>query len=138
MTDEELLAEIEQQRSLMVAVATGGPRIQQVNLEYTERRDRLAGELARRGIPDANPYSDLWGWYGRWSAGDMARWQSRRAHLFEMYQPLIERVKASGTGVRAFEEPTGWPRVDRGVDEIRRRMETGRDRGAVPGSRTPL
>ena len=31
MTDERLLAEIEAQRALMVAVATGGPRIEEVN-----------------------------------------------------------------------------------------------------------
>ena len=39
MTDDELIAEIEAQRSLMVAVATGGPRIQKVNQQYIERRD---------------------------------------------------------------------------------------------------
>ena len=125
MTDEELLAEIEAQRSLMNAVATGGPRIQQVNGQYVERRDRIATELRRRGIADPNPHGDLWAWYGRWSAGDMPSWQSRRGHLSEMYQPLIDRIRAgpSSSGAQIFEEPTGWPRVDRGIYEIRRRLE---------------
>ncbi len=48
MTDEEFINELEVQRGLMVSVATGGPRIQEVNQEYIERRERIAGELRRK------------------------------------------------------------------------------------------
>lgn len=125
MTDDELVAEIEAQRGLMIAVATGGPRIQQMNGQYTERRDRIATELRRRGIVDPNPHADLWAWYGRWSAGDLPTYQSRRDHLCELYQPSVDRIRMgpSGTSAQVFEEPTGWPRVDRGIYEIRRRLE---------------
>jgi hypothetical protein len=125
MTDDELIAEIEAQRGLMIAVATGGPRIETVNEQYAIRRDRIATELRRRGLLDPNPHGDLWAWYGRWSAGDMPNWQPRRTHLSEMYQPLIDQIRAgpSATGAQIFAEPTGWPRVDRGVYEIRRRLE---------------
>lgn len=47
MPEDELIVEIEAQRSLMVAVATGGPRIQAVNQQYIERRERIAVELRR-------------------------------------------------------------------------------------------
>ena len=109
----------------MSAVATGGPRIQDRNREYVERRARLAEELRRRGLQDPNPHGDLWIWYGRWSKGDMATYQSRRAYLSDMYMPLVEQIRAgsAGTGARVFEEPTGWPRVDRCVEEIRRRLD---------------
>lgn len=125
MTDDELLAEIESQRSLMVAVATGGPRIQEVNEEYVQRREQIAQELRRRGLRDPNPHGDLWAWYGRWSAGDLGSWGSRRSHLAEMYQSLIDQVSAASRphGDRLFEAPTGWSRVDRGVYEVRRRLE---------------
>ena len=125
MTDDDLITEIQAQRSLMVAVATGGPRIQEVNQQYTDRRERIAAELRRRGLEDPNPHSDLWAWYGRWSSGDMPSWASRRAHLSEMYQPLIDQIRSgpSATGAELFEEPTGWPRVDRGIYELRRRLE---------------
>lgn len=125
MTDDEIIAEIEAQRSLMIAVATGGPRIQEVNGQYMARRDRIATELQRRGLDDPNPHGDLWAWYGRWSTGDMPSWQSRRAHLSDMYQPLIDQIRAgpAATGAQIFAEPTGWPRVDRGIYEIRRRLE---------------
>jgi hypothetical protein len=125
MTDDDLITEVEAQRSLMVAVATGGPRIQEVNQEYIDRREGIAAELRRRGLDDPNPHNDLWAWYGRWRAGDMPSWASRRAHLSEMYQPLIDQIRSgpSALGAELFEEPTGWPRVDRGIYELRRRLE---------------
>src|ERR1051325_3627942 len=123
MTDAELISEIEAQRGLMIAVATGGPRIQEVNEQYAERRRRIAEELHRRGLVDPNPHADLWAWYGRWSAGDLPNWQSRRMHAGALYQALIDQIRATGTAVQVFEEPTGWERVDRGVYEIRRRLE---------------
>ena len=55
MTDDELIKEVVQQRGLMVAVATGGPRIQAVDQQYIERRERLGGLLKfnRRRPPRA-------------------------------------------------------------------------------------
>lgn len=124
MTDAELIAEIEAQRALMIAVATGGPRIQEVNGQYVQRRAEIADELQRRGFEDPNPHGDLWAWYGRWSGGDMPSWANRRVYVSGLYQALIDQVRAGGaTAPRVFQEPTGWERVDRGVYEIRRRLE---------------
>jgi len=125
MSDDELLSEIEAQRSLMVAVATGGPRIPEVNDQYKARRDCIASELRCRGIDDPNPHGDLWAWYGRWSAGDMPTWASRRSHLSEMYQGLLDQVRSGSSriGSQILDEPTGWPRVDRTIYELRRRLE---------------
>jgi hypothetical protein len=125
MTDKELITTIETQRSLMVAVATNGPRIQGVNDEYINRANLIKDELWNRRMEDPNPYVDLWAWYGRWSAGDMPHYGQRRAYLSEMYQPLIDKLirKPSSETAKIFEEPIGWSRVDRGIYEIRRRLE---------------
>jgi hypothetical protein len=128
MTDNELLREIEVQRNLMVAVATGGPKIQEVNHQYAERRDRIRQELRIRNLKDPNPYGDLWAWYGRWcntggGGGGPQLWGPQLAHLSEMYQPLIDQIRENVTGAVLFEEPTGWARVDRGVYEIRQSLE---------------
>lgn len=125
MTDNELIKEVESQRGLMVAVATGGPRIDEMNQPYIDRRDRIGAELRSKGISDPNPHGDLWAWYGRWSAGDLPSYASRRSHLSEMYQPLIDQIRAGESSARStlFEEPTGWARVDRGIYEIRRQLE---------------
>ncbi|MCK5118941.1 MAG: hypothetical protein KAQ78_05130, partial [Candidatus Latescibacteria bacterium] len=125
MIDDDLIAEIEAQKALMIAVATGGPRIGEVNQQYVERRERIRETLRRSNLDDPNPHSDLWSWYGCWSAGDLPGWASRRVHIAKMYQPLVDQIRSelSTTGSQLFEEPTGWPRVDRGLDEIRRRLE---------------
>jgi hypothetical protein len=49
MTDAELVQDIAAQRALMIAVATGGPRIKEANSEYTQRRATIATQLAARG-----------------------------------------------------------------------------------------
>jgi len=125
VSDDELLREIEAQRNLMIAVATGGPRINTVNDKYQRRRNWIQTALKERGLRDPNPYSDLWAWYGKWSSGDLPTYKSRRQYISELYEHLVERIR-QGTvsrGAEIFEEPTGWARVDRGLGEIRRRLE---------------
>jgi hypothetical protein len=93
MTSQELIREIEAQRLLMIAVATGGPRILDVANEYTERREKIGFALAERGIEDPNPYSDLWRWYAKWSDGSLPSYSSRRQFITNLFDPLIERVR---------------------------------------------
>lgn len=125
VTDDELLEEIETQRNLMIAVATGGPRIDTVNDEYQRRRDWIQSALKERGLRDPNPYSDLWAWYGKWSSGDLPTYQSRRRYISGLCEHLIDHIRqgSASRGAGIFEEPTGWARVDRGLGEIRKRLE---------------
>jgi hypothetical protein len=116
----ELERLVEAQKGLMIAVATGGPRIEQKNAEYSERRLTLAQALQRSGHRDPNPFSDLWQWYGRWSSGDLPSYQSRRDFVASIYQPLLESL-AGLVARRPSEpesEPTGWTKVDRTVQKI--------------------
>ncbi len=126
MTDEELIIEIEAQRALMVAVATGGPRIQEVDPEYRRRRIKIQKALSERGLEDPDPHTDLWRWYGTWSSGTYPSYSSRRLYMLEMYDPLIDRIRRAcdKVGSEIFEEPTGWARVDRGMDKVRESLET--------------
>lgn len=122
---DEVVKDIEAQRNLMIAVSTGGPKINTVNNEYKQRRERIQSELNNLEISDPNPYSDLWEWYGKWSSGDMPSYQSRRTYITDLYRPLIHRLKtgSKSKGVEVFSEPTGWAKVDRGITEVRRRLE---------------
>ena len=122
-SSEGLASELKAQKNLMVAVATGGPRIDDVNVEYIGRRNRIRDGLARLGIPDANPYSDLWAWYGKWSSGDLPSYQSRRQYLSQLLDPLIEAAERGvELGESIFEEPTGWAKVDRQLDGAREQL----------------
>ena len=125
MSKQELIGLIEEQKALMIAVATGGPRIQNKETEYRDRRTAIKQELRARQLDDPNPHSDLWAWYGRWSNGDLPSYQSRRRYMNDMYKPLLDKLESrvDDNPSQPVLEETGWPKVDRGVDGIRSALE---------------
>jgi hypothetical protein len=121
MSSEDLQRQIEAQRALMIAVSTGGPRIQTVDEEYRVRGEKIRAGLAEREIEDPNPFEDLWSWHGKWS-GALPTWASRRQFISQLYAPLLAQLSAEEAGrdlVREI-EPTGWTKVDRGLHQARR------------------
>jgi hypothetical protein len=60
MTDADLLKVLDELRNTMVAVATGGPRIPEVNDQFRQTYALVAAALARRGIENPLLYGDLW------------------------------------------------------------------------------
>lgn len=126
MNDQELTNEIEAQRGLMILVATGRSNIEEVNSEYREHRQRILSGLEERGLEDPNPYTDLWRWHAKWTDGTLPTYQSRRAYIASLYDSLIDCIRQSQIpiGSELFIEPTGWERVDRGVDRIKREIDT--------------
>ena len=112
MTSAELIALLDRLRAIMISVATGGPRIGEVNDEFRRLHQDASDALAERGIENTLPFDDLWTWHGRWSAGDLPSYQSRRVFLNQIFSPLITRVRQDSG--REF-EATGWGRVDRTI-----------------------
>lgn len=126
--NESLIQDIESQKALMIAVATGGPRIKDVNRDYVERRGKIKEALQRINISDPNSYSDLWSWYGKWSDGSLPTYQSRRTYITSLYQPLLDALRSVTKSMPIILiEPTGWARVDRNVEKIVHLMETAKD-----------
>ena len=119
MTNPELLDAIDFLCNTMIAVATGGPLINDVNEQFQSTYTLVAEELSRRGIKNPLPYKNLWDWYGRWSSGDIPTYKSRRVFVSELFNPLIARIN---TGQVEEFESTGWARVDRTVGELRERF----------------
>lgn len=119
MTNDELIAGLEQIKHLLISVATGGPRINDVEQRYQQNFAAVAAELARRRIENPITFGSLWDWYGRWSSGDLPSYQSRREFVGAMVNPIINLVR---TGHQELREPTGWQRVDRCVGELRDRL----------------
>jgi len=115
----ELIKEIELQKGLMISVATGGPRIQQVNEEYKDHRLSIMSTLQDMGIEDPNPFGDLWNWYGKWSDGSLPTYQSRRSYIASLFRPLLDNLVllAQRKSIEQV-EPTGWTRVDRNIEKI--------------------
>jgi len=124
---KQLANEIEIQKDLMIAVATGGPRINDVNKEYEERQLRIKEQLQVIGLEDPNPFPELWTWYGKWSDGSLPSYQSRRRYIMDLYQSLLEALRRSRAAAVQIAEPTGWARVDRNVEKIAMAMEQARN-----------
>ena len=123
---EDLLRQLDRLRNIMNAVATGGPRINEVNAEYKGHYSQVTEQLEERGIQNPVPYRDLWDWYGKWSSGDLPTYQSRREYISGLFGPLDVRLREgpSPRGMEVFPEPTGWPRIDRTLGDARTRLES--------------
>lgn len=124
---KQLAEAVETQKNLMTAVATGGPRIKDVNREYEERRLQIRERLQVIGVEDPNPFPDLWTWYGKWSDGSLPSYQSRRRYIIDLYQPLLDALRLTKTAIVQIAQPTGWARVDRNVEKIATAMETAKN-----------
>lgn len=121
---KDLLQNIDQQKAVLIGVATGGSRIQEVNEEYKERRISVMSKLQVLGLEDPNPFSDLWSWHKKWSDGDLPTYKSRRGYIADLYQQLIDNltVLLQQAEPQQILEPTGWARVDRNIDKIVRAL----------------
>lgn len=124
MTDDALVALIARIKATLISVATGGPRIQEVNGEFQNDAAMLSAELVKRALQNPLSFDDLWVWHGIWSSGDMPTYASRRVHVNNLFDGLIKQVKAQRSGSNY--EPTGWQRVDRNAEELRRRFAEAR------------
>lgn len=126
MNIEELKRSLGQMRSVLIAVATGGPRIGEVNDQYQYDYEETSRALSQLGLENPNPHRDLWDWYGRWSSGDLPTYQSRRNYVAEIFDPLLAQFKAGKTPATT-PEPTGWARVDRALGKARDQLAEARE-----------
>lgn len=124
VSHDDLVMLLEEQKSLMVSVATGGPKIKDKNDQYQSNLKTIAEALKERGVENPVPFKDLWQWYGRWSDGSLPQWKDRRVFIAKLFDPVIETVSAMKTHniTPIFEDPTGWFRVDRSIGEIKLRL----------------
>ena len=116
-----LLAELLIQRELMISVATGGHRIQEVNDYFRAREVRIC-----QNLPDDvgydNPHKDLWDWYHFWSA-HLPQYKDRRHYVRELFGPAIDAISMRSTLPTVQREDTGWERVDRGLSKARAQLD---------------
>lgn len=119
----DLILEIDTIKAILISVATGGARIQDVNDSYKKKQVSLHEKFEIIGLDDPNSFNNLWEWHGRWSQGDMPHYANRRVFVGNMYQETIDIIEKSvSTMLSDNYEPTGWERVDRTVYEMKRRL----------------
>ena len=129
----ELIKELQAQRDLMIDVATGGRRIQDVNKDYESRRSLLMSKLQRLGIPDPSPFANLWQWYDRWRTGEgLKTYQERRLFVSQLYDPVIESLRHLDASA-SDDKLTGWHRVDRTIYRMKTHLTTADTEEACQG-----
>jgi len=116
-----LLAELLIHREMMIDVATGGTRIQDVDDYYRAREARI-----RRANPGdikyENPHPDLWDWYRHWN-NELPQYRDRRFYVRQMFSPAIDLVSSRSLLLSEPREETGWERVDRALAKARDQLE---------------
>jgi hypothetical protein len=102
-----LIDELERQTALLTAVATGGPRIEHAQWEYSERRRRLVDALQRQGLAYPFPWQDLWQWYGYWTSNNLETYAERRVVVRELVAPTIAALEQQRSGLRVSDPGSG-------------------------------
>lgn len=126
---EGLIELLDAQKQLLISVATGGQRIDDVNREYARRRKKLNAGLRARGIQPPFPYDDLWAWYGHWSS-ELGTYAARRLHISGLANQVREQLEAMAEGVQ-ISDPGGvdlptWAALDARVEGIVNELRTAR------------
>ncbi|MGY1858270.1 hypothetical protein [Modestobacter sp. SYSU DS0290] len=117
-----LLELLDAQAALLVDIATGGSRIDDVNARYKRRRRLLDGALRTRAVPTPFPFEDLWAWRGYWQAQELSTYQSRRQRVAELSRPAREALEALEAGAQVSDPGAGgsptWAELDQRVAGI--------------------
>lgn len=117
-----LLAEVLIHRDMMIDVATGGTRIQEVDDYYRAREVRIRQTLPGT-VPYDNPHADLWAWYHHWNA-NLSQYKDRRFYVNQLFGPAIAAIARRSSLPSEPREATGWERVDRALLKARTQLET--------------
>jgi hypothetical protein len=123
---ETLYPEIIIHRNQLISIATGRGRIQEVDDYYKARQRRITAGLKERGLANPNPFESLWDWYRKWKA-EFPTYSERRKYINDMYASVIAKILHSPEPAVPAREPTGWERVDRGMEKARARLESAHD-----------
>ena len=104
-----LLPDLILHREMMVAVATGQQKIQEVDDYYIARQVRLIEGCAAARVKYENPHVSLWDWYHFWKAQGMETYADRRSYIRTLFAGPV----ASAVSRVYNPSPVGELRADR-------------------------
>lgn len=101
---EAVLEDVHSVRTMLIHVGTGERRIQDVETEYIQLRNKLSKNLRELDIKDPNEFRSLWDWYGYWKDNGLGSYQSRREYVNSLYKPVESALEEA---CAVDEEPQG-------------------------------
>ncbi len=124
---KELRQNIDIVKSIMVSVATGGERIQNVDDRYKKLHSTIKAECDKLGIPYNNKYASLWDWYGKWRV-DFPSYQERRDFIRELFASTLTGLDNSKNNeVDVFVQLDDLGKINRMIGKIRSNTWTAKD-----------
>lgn len=122
ISKKDLENKIEYLRNVMVSVATGGQRIQDVEKEYSQIYNHVAISLKKIDVENPNPFKSLWDWYGKWR-NDFPKYQERRDYIRKMYEPVVSLFSENEDSriVDIKIDLSDWDKIKRNIIEIKKR-----------------
>lgn len=122
ISKKDLENKIEYLRNVMVSVATGRQKIQEVEKEYSLIYNQVATCLKKIEVENPNPYKSLWDWYGKWR-NDFHTYQGRRDYIRKMYEYVVSLFSENEDSriVDIKIDLSDWDKIKRSIVEIKKR-----------------
>lgn len=129
-TDKKQLKEnIVNVKNIMIAVATGKTKIQEVNEKYQTLNSNIKDDCLKLNIIYPNSYHSLWEWYNKWKE-DFKDYQSRSEYLEELFLPILNLFDNS-TETNLIGEPfvklSDWEKINRTIIKIKKNSSISKD-----------
>lgn len=126
---EQLKKDIESLKDIMISVATGGDRIQNVDARYKALHNTISARCKRLNIKYENDFAGLWDWYGRWS-NSLPHYQERRLFISNLLAPTLEVLECATTSPSIavpIVDLSDWERINRTVVKIKQSSSVARN-----------
>lgn len=123
---------LQAQANTIVAVGTGGERIQNADSRWQRDTRTLNANFRRLGLQPPFPWDGLWDWYGYYSQ-NLGTYQERRSHVRELTQAALtqlDQVEARG-GVHdpaAGDDSPTWENLNGRISGLVEEYSSARDR----------
>ena len=126
---DQLRKDLESLKDIMISVATGGDRIQNVDARYKSLHNSVFTRCKQLNIKYDNIYASLWEWYGKWSSG-LPHYQERRVFIIDLLAPTFEALECDAADLSIatpIVELSDWERIHRTVVKIKQFSSVARN-----------
>lgn len=123
---------LQAQANTVVAVGTGGVRIQDVDVDWQRDTRTLNANFRRLGLQPPFPWEGLWDWYGFYSVNLSTYWE-RRGHVRELTRAALgqlDQLEARGVvhDPAADDETSTWENLNGRISGLVEEYSSARDR----------
>lgn len=126
---EQLKKDLESLKDLMISVATGGDRIQNVDARYKSLHSSIYKRCKKLNITYDNSFSGLWDWYARWS-NEFPHYQERRQFINQLLSPTFDALLIDNNSPSIaipIVEISEWDRINRAVIKIKQNSSNAKN-----------